>query len=312
MKDSALLLLLEDAFTFRSASGKNRNFTSSISHQPFYINKNDAFDADLPHILAGGTVTYSSPATFRMKALPYLLLLFVTGGCGRLLFSETEQPLAPGALLLVPPQTELSFQTVQTPFSYRLYFFDGRNLAPYLTRLLGKDGERRVFSTEESASDYVANHMRQIDRFLETGTADSEFYIANSLQNILTECIQLSLPKEQQEFSLPKHVQYMKRRFEREYFESHSLESLEEETGVNKYRLCRDFSKHLHVSPIQYLNQVRISQAKLLLAQTDCTVHEIGAQVGIPNTSHFIRLFEKSIGISPSNYRQSSNHFLSE
>lgn len=39
MKDSALLLLLEDAFTFRSASGKNRNFTSSISHQPFISTK---------------------------------------------------------------------------------------------------------------------------------------------------------------------------------------------------------------------------------------------------------------------------------
>lgn len=308
--DPALLSLLESAFTFHSVSGKNQDFVSSISRQPFFFNRNSASDPDLPHIHAGGSISYSAPVTFRMSALPYLLLFFVTDGKGRLLFSESNLPLVGGTLLLIPAQTELCFQTDQTPFSYCLYIIEGKTLTPYLTRLIDTDGACACFAAEAGTSDYLCSHMRQIDHLLETGEEDSEFYIANFLQNVLTECIQLSLPKDQREFSLPKHVQYMKRRFEQDYFENHSLESLEEETGISKYRLCHDFSKYMQVPPIRYLNRVRIAQAKLLLEQTNRTVHEIGEEVGIPNTSHFVRLFEKIVGISPAGYRQSHTHFL--
>ena len=44
--------------------------------------------------------------------------------------------------------------------------------------------------------------------------------------------------------------------------------------------------------------------AKKMLLTTDNTVHEISSKVGYDNVNHFINLFKKENGVTPSVFRQ--------
>ena len=57
----------------------------------------------------------------------------------------------------------------------------------------------------------------------------------------------------------------------------------------------------------EYLNDKRIKKAKELLETTNLSVIEISAKVGFNNVTYFNRLFKKTIGMSPSEYRNNLN-----
>lgn len=61
--------------------------------------------------------------------------------------------------------------------------------------------------------------------------------------------------------------------------------------------------KHTGVSLHQYLLNVRIRQAVLLLETTDLPISQIAAQVGFIDSSYFSQYFKKSTGHSPKEFR---------
>lgn len=83
---------------------------------------------------------------------------------------------------------------------------------------------------------------------------------------------------------------------------------------ITNEQLARHF--HLHpnyiircmkevwdMTPMRYLNQLRIEEAKKQLLNTDDTISQIASQCGFQNVYYFSNLFKKMIGISPLNYR---------
>ncbi len=63
------------------------------------------------------------------------------------------------------------------------------------------------------------------------------------------------------------------------------------------------FKKKTGCSFIDYLNNVRIAKASLMLSDTTHSVNEICYSCGFNNSSNFIRIFKKIKGTTPSEYR---------
>ncbi|MDR6550763.1 AraC family transcriptional regulator [Paenibacillus qinlingensis] len=63
--------------------------------------------------------------------------------------------------------------------------------------------------------------------------------------------------------------------------------------------------KHTGLTPLQYLNRIRIQKARELLEHTNLTLREISTKVGIPEMNYFFRLFRKHTGMPPAKYRSS-------
>lgn len=57
--------------------------------------------------------------------------------------------------------------------------------------------------------------------------------------------------------------------------------------------LCRVFKKHLNKTPTEFINDIRIANAKLALEYTNRSILQICEEVGFDNTSHFYHLFKK-------------------
>ncbi len=75
-------------------------------------------------------------------------------------------------------------------------------------------------------------------------------------------------------------------------------------SGVNIEKIPKILKTNYNMSFPQYLNAIRITEAKRLLAETDVKIIEISFAVGFGNLSHFNRCFKTSEKISPKDYRK--------
>ncbi len=76
------------------------------------------------------------------------------------------------------------------------------------------------------------------------------------------------------------------------------------EAGLTERSFLRRFKKATGQSPIEYIQTLRIEEAKQLLETSDSGLDEIGAQVGYSEPSAFRHLFRKLVGETPSAYRR--------
>jgi transcriptional regulator GlxA family with amidase domain len=66
------------------------------------------------------------------------------------------------------------------------------------------------------------------------------------------------------------------------------------------------FKSKIGVSPINYLIQLRITKAQILLMNTNETIKKVALMVGFNNAGYFSTLFHKTVGVTPANFRMSS------
>jgi len=87
------------------------------------------------------------------------------------------------------------------------------------------------------------------------------------------------------------------------YDKNVSLESVANYSCLSVNHLLRTFKLAYNQSPHQYLIQIRLQRAQLLLAKTEYPVYEIVNMVGFKCTSSFIRLFRNRYQTTPLKYR---------
>lgn len=97
----------------------------------------------------------------------------------------------------------------------------------------------------------------------------------------------------------------------RKYFYEHYNEqiSIEDYAASRNMSICwfqRNFKKVTGQSPMQFILDIRVSNAVNLLQNTTYSVKQISKIVGYDNPLYFSRLFKNIKGISPSEYRESS------
>jgi AraC family transcriptional regulator len=84
-----------------------------------------------------------------------------------------------------------------------------------------------------------------------------------------------------------------------------SLSELAALVYISPYHFARLFKKSTGMAPHQYVNKCRIEKARKLLAQQELSILEITHQVGFQSQSYFTTLFRRSLGVTPTTYRNS-------
>lgn len=97
-------------------------------------------------------------------------------------------------------------------------------------------------------------------------------------------------------------LKYIRKHFNRKI----TLEELSGEFNINKHYLCRVFSKALGISPIRYVNNLRLEKTKDLLVESELSITEISEAVGFNSIHYLSRFFTHKEGIAPIDYRQRS------
>lgn len=87
-----------------------------------------------------------------------------------------------------------------------------------------------------------------------------------------------------------------------------TLTVLADKYKLNPNYLSTQFNREVKQSLPEYITNYRISESCRLMQNTDATINQIATAVGIYDPNYFSRIFKKTTGISPSQYR----HLLDE
>ncbi|MBQ1507706.1 MAG: helix-turn-helix transcriptional regulator, partial [Ruminococcus sp.] len=88
------------------------------------------------------------------------------------------------------------------------------------------------------------------------------------------------------------------------YVENISLESVAEATGISRYYVSHLFKELMSTTFVNYVNEMRLNRAAMLLITTDNPVIEIAAMSGFNNLSNFNRAFKIRFDKTPTAYRK--------
>lgn len=90
---------------------------------------------------------------------------------------------------------------------------------------------------------------------------------------------------------------------ENHYMESIPLDEIAEKCHLSKEAFCRYFKSKTQLTFSHYVNQYRITQAKKMLV-LDQSIGDIAIACGFESLSYFTKIFKRTIGESPNQYRK--------
>jgi len=108
----------------------------------------------------------------------------------------------------------------------------------------------------------------------------------------------LSQAKPIRELSMP--IEYI----QQNYSEKISIEKLAEACHLSVSTLERRFKKHMAQTPLQYIMEIRLNNARVLITESEKSMATIAQETGFVDNSHFTRAYKKRFHISPSEDRK--------
>lgn len=88
------------------------------------------------------------------------------------------------------------------------------------------------------------------------------------------------------------------------FCENISLDTVAQVTGLSRYYVSHLFKELMSTTFVNYVNELRLTRAAMLLTTTDTPVIEIAGLSGFNNISNFNRAFKMFYDTTPSKYRK--------
>jgi two-component system, response regulator YesN len=102
--------------------------------------------------------------------------------------------------------------------------------------------------------------------------------------------------------TISKALEYIDKNFT----EDISLQTISNHVHLSKNYFVNLFKKEMGQSFVEYLTKLRIEKAKILLQNSELKIIDIGMMVGIEDSRYFSKVFKKSTGFTPKEYREKS------
>jgi len=109
----------------------------------------------------------------------------------------------------------------------------------------------------------------------------------------------ISVPKKER--IIPLVLDYIEKHYNEQLF----LKDVADALFVSQGHLSRQISKNTSMTFTDILTGFRIEKAKQLLKEPTCRVCEVAQNVGFTDSRHFSQVFRKTVGLTPSDYRNS-------
>lgn len=231
-------------------------------------------------------------------------IYFLTKGTRRLLFANSLYSVDAPAIVIIPPQ--ILHATEGGPFER--YNVDASEVAldPFQLDIIEDKQLRLLKPTDKQAKVLIdlLDEIKQLDPLkkhsnIAFNTLFSYYlYLIGKLDEDPENII---MHKSDFVPSLVLNIiSFLKENFR----ESITLDSLSKKFSVSKATLIYNFNKYLHSSPVDYLINIRIQQAKAALTDTNKNLSEIAENCGFSNANYFSLMFKRKVGVSPANYRK--------
>jgi AraC-like DNA-binding protein len=240
------------------------------------------------YVLPGGSREIRGPGTF-------LQLFWCLNGSGKVRLGKRFHVFRSNTVFFYESGEKHHLESGHSPLEYRWLTLDG----PQSGTVRERFGLKRI----QSSGSCPEELFDRLPSCLQEGTARGErkasviayeiLLLASSLQR------ESPLPGQKED---PVHQA-------KSYLEEHFSEARLNISGlaghfrIHRSTLYRLFVQHHGVTPVQYLNRLRIRQALDLLKEDSLPVADVAVRCGIPDIAYFSRLIRRNTGFSPRAYR---------
>lgn len=184
--------------------------------------------------------------------------------------------------------------------------FKSRFETKYLNPVINnKQIEVHVIRRGRSTANLILKNLYHLKEL--QNETDSEFQTRNTLSE--TWCLLIKELQENPDIQKTTGMEQTNRLrsmiayINQHYPERITLAEIAKTAGVSEREASRCFKKTIGQSPMEYLIKYRLNQSKKLLLETNMTITAICQQCGFSDSAYFGKVFRKSYGMTPSEYR---------
>lgn len=107
--------------------------------------------------------------------------------------------------------------------------------------------------------------------------------------------------------NVPRRIRHAKSFMDINYSDNVNIAELAVQAQLSEVHFRNEFKKYYGTSPLAYLKQVRIDNAKQLLRSGYYTVTDVALACGFESISYFSYEFKRMTGVSPTEYMQNTD-----
>jgi len=233
----------------------------------------------------------------------HYLIHFILEGKGKFCVKDKLYKLEKNQGFLICPNTITYYEAdKKEPWIYTWVGFKGIKAENYL-KLANLEESNPIFSYEEG--DLVKKCFEEMRKASELKKG-KELRLQGLLAIFLSELIEKShvdeaIDNNYKELYIKKTLNFIETNFSR----SVTVSKLAQNIGLNKNYFSAFFRENMGMSPQQYLIKFRMNRARELMNNASLTISDIARSVGYNDPLGFSKIFKKTMGVSPKDYRKS-------
>lgn len=237
-------------------------------------------------------------------------ILYVLENKAEFSFNNQSEILTHDNLAFIPPYSNHSI-TSDNKTTVLALGFDLVELGTDIENLLNQHGFNKTMHIKLNLFD--SGKIRQLLRRMLYEQSQGEMINRVTMKVHLTELLLILLRVRDEPDITDANVlraQRLRKYIDTNYFEVTNTSDISQKLGISARHTNNIFKKQYDVTPMQYLNDVRMEVAKKLLMETNNDIASICFEIGFESISTFYRRFKEKSNISPNKYRM-NNQFTS-
>lgn len=249
-----------------------------------------------------GSLVSMEPHISRREDLKSYLLLLVMSGRGRFFHQGTVFPLKQGDCIWIDCAKPYSHESSpDSPWELKWVHFYGAG-ADVFYRTYREQGNPFCFSPANAGA--LNQALSTLFTLHHEDAPQKELLCHKYLTDIITLCF-----LEHAGQNAEKNRTFAKMASVREYLKEHyaqviTLDELASLFFISKYHLSREYKQYCGTTLMNDLTALRLSHAKSLLRFTNESIESTAVSCGYQNANYFIKVFKRSEGITPLEYRR--------
>ena len=270
------------------------------------VNTPSSFAKDsLLYVQETGSLRALRPHTSIRSKLASYLFFIVERGEGTLEYCGRRYELADGDCVFLDCMLPYSHTAGEALWELRWVHFDSRFMDTVYERY-AESGGRTVFHPDD-----VAPFSSLLSRMYESAhdkDNSHEMKLNELLASLLTLITDAGRAPGDAASGKESADSKSVLREIREYVDAHwaeriTLDSIAERFYINKFYLTRLFKSRYGTTLVEYVLDLRITNAKKMLRFSDRRIEAIARECGFEDPNYFSRAFKKIEGVTPSKYR---------
>lgn len=228
------------------------------------------------------------------------LLFFVSGACD-MVCDGNSFPVQAGDLVIVNRNQIHAFASTQ-PLEHFCIIL-------YPSFLADIDASNLRFQNLIKGDDYIESCFYEIYAHKQRGDSIGKVHIKSTAYALMAHLMENYAVEPMSEDDYAMHINRLERlnvalsHIAEHYHEKISTAELAKMCFFSESHFCYFFKNAVGKSAINYINELRIDKASVLLKNTDESIAHISSSVGFPDLNYFSRMFRKYKGMSPREYR---------